>query len=640
VNVLKQNQEKRCPLIMNNKVIFLDNINFIRDNFEYINEIIREESSVVIPLSDAAYLFLKNRGIECLDYHQFEGDKAHHDVYDTARRWAMHWYKAGGRDISMGHSYSMGNIIEWSMVYFFSHVLRLHNTISAIIDKNKVEEVVIITFKESIDEAKDIFSFPDVNISLLPDIISNCIESLGSLAKLRIIPLSYRISKHEASKLLVLIRQSCVYLNYLLSTLCRFFGIFLRKRKKILFFEGFRHFSSIMISPELKRFERIHLQKRIGPTLLFKLYRKGIRVETVDRPKKSALSKTPLFDIKKIKHELSDFFVYHNKNMFRSVWPRIEFLFKNLFPSKVYPDLIRMKTLITEIAPDCVITENDSTYYEKMLVVLAKSHNMPTTIMQNGATLYGNSYKTNGLMVHDFCPIIGNLFFSFGKASKEWLVNMNEDANKIIITGGARFDNYYKNQKRIKKNSGDKKTVLVLLNDHWFQEGLVTYHIGLNVLHNHMLGFINLVKRNPDISFIIRPHDKYNLWREIFKADTASLSNIIISRKGSIEQVFSRTDLVIGYLSTAVIEALIHRIPVISLDTGEYYNFLPLWEYGLSKKVSAFDELEEELKRQLFDKETRKISVENIDKNISLFNYDDDGRASERIANELAKVML
>jgi hypothetical protein len=138
----------------------------------------------------------------------------------------------------------------------------------------------------------------------------------------------------------------------------------------------------------------------------------------------------------------------------------------------------------------------------------------------------------------------------------------------------------------------------------------------------------------------VRPHHDEGLWRELFAAELAKAPNFVISRKGSLAELFGKVDAVVGYVSTALIEALIMRIPVISVDVDGKCAPFPLWEYGLSKRVSSFKELEPVLSELLYDSRKRSQFRGEIDKNIGLFNLKDDGNATGRVTLELREMLL
>jgi len=617
---------------MPKKIIFIDNLSFIRQKISEITEISKKEDAQVLPLNDAGLIFLEQTGLKCIDFRDITGLDTYSDLYATARRWGMNWYKPNGADLALANDYSLGQAIEWSMIYFFCHLIRLHITISEVLKKYNPEEIIFIRSDSDNTKLTDhVYPLEHLNFGLYKNIFNNCIKNCGLKTSYKEVRLGFQIEKtHENKKLFL--KKIIAKINILISTVIEFVQK-IKNPKSILFFEGYRHFDKIMNSQELKKVRKIHLHRAIGPSLLLKLYSKSIQVESLEYEKLKTPNPKIEFDKNKIRAELDNFFVYRGVNLLECVWPRIEFLLDKHFVEQVYPDSLKAKKLLKRCKPDCVVTENDSTYHEKMIIVQAKALGITTVVLQNGTTVQAQPHNQETLLIHDFYPLIADQFLAFGEIEKKWFTDREVEENRIIVTGGPRFDNYYENT--IKTQIETKKSVLILLNELWYDEGIITYHLNLKVLLNHIRKFIDLARRNPEIDFILRPHEDNDHWNEIFKNEISSLNNIEINRKGSLSELFPKTSLVIGYVSTALIEAAISRIPVISMDTGEYYNFIHLWELGISKRITNIEELESGLLNILNNFKEKEELINNINKNIRFYNFDDDGKAVNRIAKHL-----
>jgi len=472
---------------------------------------------------------------------------------------------------------------------------------------------------------------------LLPYIVEECLKHINFSVEVISMKLVCYTSDNRIRDYKLLVYPLFHYLNRVFLSIYRLYNIVLGKRKRIFFFDGFHHFRSIMESSKHKNYEMVHLQRKIGPSILWWLYSNGIRVVTLPKRKtRLKFVKTPKFDLDNIKDELSDFFVYRRKNLFPCIWPRLEFLLKEYFTETVCPDLDSVIRVVRETFPDCIVTENDTTYKEKMLVMVAKEFDIPTVVIQHGVA---NFHKDSDEAVHGLYPLTADIFFAFGKTIKDWFVHMDVDPNRIVITGAARFDSYYNYMRKVGSSSKLNKTVLIILQDNWFREGAVNTHIGLCKYYNYISKFIALAGRNPGLQFIVRPHHSNHLWTEIFRKELDSLDNLAISCKDKLEDVFKRVDLTISYDSTVLLESLVHRIPVITLDMGEHKSYSLLWRYGLAKQASTFEEVEMELKKLIYDTHERDKAVKKIERNLHFLNYGDDGMASQRIAEELSKIV-
>ncbi len=618
-------------------MIIVDDISFVKRNIDEIKKIVAYEGGPVVPLSDPVLLLLRSKGIECMDYHDLESAGMYEDVYATARDWGLRWYKPEGTDLSEFGTYSPGALLEWSMIFFFSHVLKVYLVLSELIKRGDARKIVCIAAND-FDLKKCSIKLQNIDAGLLGHIVREVSGEAQQPVEFKLVKLPYPNELEERK--FHFVRSAGNYVNLLVSGVCSFFERFFRENRKILFLEGAHHFFEIMKSPSLKKIKKVHFEKNVGLSLFPKMYSNGIRIVTHDNRKPKTPEKGNCFSPDKIDNVLSGFFMYRGKDIFSLVSPRLKFMFEDYFPNVVFSDIIAVEKMLKAESPDLIVTENDTTYFEKMLTVIAKRLSIRTAVVQHGATLCEDACDNKGIMVHDFYPLTADMFFAFGKTTKDWFTKMKVDPGRVIVTGGARFDEYYRDKVLVKdKRNKARKVALILLSDMWLKEGVVTHYAGMTIFHKHIQEFMKLAEKNPDIDFIIRPHDNTHLWSEVFRKELGVLNNITISRESGLKDLFSRVDIVIGYWSTALFEALIYDIPVISLDTGEYYNLLPLWRYELSERVGSFEELESALRKFIHNRVERELFIKETSEKLHLFNYDNDGRAAQRIADGLGEVI-
>jgi len=617
------------------KIAIVNDLNFVKENLNSIRKISDSKGLKLIALSDAPFLYLKSKAVNCISHRDLESDNMYKNVYDTAKEWGVNWYNPKGEDFTSSDLLSLGNVAEWFMIYFFSNFLRIYLSIKQIISSLKPDEITLFTTKE-LDLAKDLPQLQYVDICLLRHVLDEYVRAHGLRIKFHTLEYSYPDEEKRDN----FIRPLCSLLNNVLSEAFKLGNSIISKDKKILFFEGSHHFSEIMKTSELKDFQKIHLQKRIGLSLIPELYSNNIRVATLKKNKNYNDIDKKQFALEKIKGLLKGFFMYQHEDLLLYLWPRLEYLLAKFFPEVLYPEVISVFRALKRIRPDCVVTENDTTYHEKTVVLAAKKLNIPTVVIQHGTTFCDDELDSKGLVFHDFFPLTSDKFFAFGEATKKWFKDMGVSEERIIVTGASRFDRYYrgKSDKRICASRNEKK-VLIILNDLWEKEGVITHHMGLDVIYDHLKEFVEIARKNPKIRFIVRSHDKNNQWKELLQAQISDLDNFLISHQGSLEKALEDTDLVIGYHSTALVEALIVGLPVISIDSGRFYNMLPLWKYRLSKRVTTFDILGEEIHSLLCNEQRCQAQRKEVDDKLHLFNYNNDGRATHRIACELKKIV-
>jgi UDP-N-acetylglucosamine 2-epimerase len=617
---------------MEKKIIFLDNLEFVKANIKKVKDLSLRLEAPLVPLSDSVLLFVKSCGLSYVDFHDFEKGENYEDLYKTAVKWGTNWYSPKGPDFTLRDSYSLGNVLDWSMIYYFSGLLRLYLVVKMILENIKPDHIVFLV--PAGEEGRlDCANLDSLDLCSVEGILKICIQEAGWFTKYEIIKIKgkliFKLDVKYYFKLFILLCLSPFLLLF------NFYLVRLSKSPRIIFFEGFSHFRRVLESKALGGIQLIHLQKVFGPALFLKLLSRGVSIDSllINR----STRKLNIFpDLKKNLQELNGFFLFRNADLSEAVLPRLRYLLsKYLFV--IYSDICTADKILKRLRPDCIVVENSCTYYEKILVIVAKSKKIPSVVVQDGASCIGDSYKNECLAIHNFYPLLADRIFCFGEVNRNWFLNKKISPESIVVTGGSRFDVYYKSS--LQNLHKDERTILVVLSDIW-EQGVVTDHIQLTVIYRHIKGFVDLAKKNKKINFLIRPHDQDGLWKQLFLKELNQLDNLVISREGDLVEILQNVDLVVGYNSTVLIEALISRIPVISLDTGDFYNSVPLWNYGLAKRVVSFEDLHIQVNKILFSGGDRANFMDAIEKNISLFNYKDDGKASDRIAEQLRNMVI
>ncbi|MDD4012804.1 MAG: hypothetical protein PHW14_01250, partial [Candidatus Omnitrophica bacterium] len=538
---------------MNKALLIIENMALAKRDLALIRRKKDKEGFDVLAFSDSARFFLESQNISCVDYHDLETKGMYDGLYATAQEWGRGWYRPWGNELSLRDGYSLGCFLEWPMIYFFARFLMLYLLIDRMMNVLCPDRIAII-LDRGLVLGEDLSGTQDVGSDLLAHMLKVYIAERGSLVELEIVNGSQQTrttkERHSAIKLF------CEMLNRPVRVLWQIFDRLSRKNKTIMFFEGARHFYDIVRSESLSNIGKVHLQKQIGPSLMAWAYLSGVRIVTLKGLRAKKTGRKDRLDAYMLKEGLKGFFCLNGRDLLEYLFPRLVFLLEEVLPNKVYSDLRSAVTAVRKVGPDIVVVENDSTYFEKMLVVAAKKEGIVTAVVQNGATLHKDDAKDPGLVKHDFLPFISDVFFAYGEWSRDWMLENGVDGKKIVVTGGARFDGHCRKAKNSEEIKKPRKKVVFILSDIWSKDGGVTNHIGLNTFYDHIKGFLRIAASNPDVDFVIRPHSEEHCWGEIFREDILDLKNVSVSRAGGLDEIFSGADLVAGYISTALFEAL------------------------------------------------------------------------------------
>ncbi len=221
--------------------------------------------------------------------------------------------------------------------------------------------------------------------------------------------------------------------------------------------------------------------------------------------------------------------------------------------------------------------------------------------------------------------------FVLNEMQKETLVNMGFKENSIIVTGHPMYDHAFKKNitKEVDKN---KKPINILFApDTLYEAGIWSK----NQRDNAIINIVNTIKQNSAFSLKVKIHptsailDGYK--KIIHKIDPT----VEIYQKGSLEDFFSETDLLLVYsaLTTGLIYTVPYKIPVIVCNLyDDIKDLYGLIGSDLVIECKNLESLSGLIKNVIENSETLD---QKRDSYVKKFLFKGDGKASKRIANEI-----
>lgn len=235
--------------------------------------------------------------------------------------------------------------------------------------------------------------------------------------------------------------------------------------------------------------------------------------------------------------------------------------------------------------PQYVLTELDRYTAIAPLVIAARHHNIPCFTQVHGMLQLGFAYA----------PVLSNKIFCWGKIQADNLVEMGVPQSVIRITGAAQMDPNLKHTDipdGIFEKTKEKK-VLLLATNHFDKEQKLDlarkFAEIIRLLQNEWIGVIR-----------IHPSEKISDY-SIFQDD----DKLIITDNDMLnyDQSLSLSDVIAVFNSAFIIDALVHKKPVVHLNflkfsLGEYVNLL---KDGLLPSFNTVQETAEHCKRLFKD---------------------------------------
>ncbi len=284
---------------------------------------------------------------------------------------------------------------------------------------------------------------------------------------------------------------------------------------------------------------------------------------------------------------------------------------KNTF-SSFLQSVYTYENIFNQIKTDFVIIGNDMTPNGRLFTKIAVLNNIKTFSIQHG-NIYNDWISQHHIV---------DTFFTYGNESKNILKEYSKKYTDIVISGSPFINNIISNRKEV--NDQNKKIVQIHgLLDKYILIALSGYSY-LTSYNNYVkcLKSLNkLIADYPKKQFVIKLHPK----EKISDYDTISLNqnvkiikqnNIFNSWKYSIFSWFSGADLLITGSSTCALEAMLMKIPVISIDYENEYSQVSFRKNNISINANDHDELVEKFKNY---EEISELKYETVSKYVKEF---------------------
>ena len=224
---------------------------------------------------------------------------------------------------------------------------------------------------------------------------------------------------------------------------------------------------------------------------------------------------------------------------------------------------------------DVIISPTDTIVYIRPIVAIAHELGVPFIVVMKETTVMPLFMTENAAKICQVFPFIGDLMLVCSERLKQFWLNAGTSKDNIVVTGQPRFDFYSLNKKLCalkepKQVTRNRPTVLFLSYD-----VDITYEIGREATHTWIqlrddtessllklarLGFIDvLIKPHPQQTELINYRKKLKK----LAGDMWGTTVQYISEDLDARRLIASADIVVGFQTTALIEAMAARKKVV-----------------------------------------------------------------------------
>jgi hypothetical protein len=258
-------------------------------------------------------------------------------------------------------------------------------------------------------------------------------------------------------------------------------------------------------------------------------------------------------------------------------------------------------TLLAVARPSLVIFAHEAFTIERTLVGLARNEGVPTASIFHGslgqsAAYQGRCGDVDHIFVWNDDDVVG--LSSFGiqleRIQKIGCIRYEEQYNEYIKNYG---EDYSLLKSKDKKLIGlDKNRPVITLLTAAINTGYADPCADPCKHREALRGFLSLVESRADLQFVIKAHPGYD-YHDLYKTILEPrLPNLFFNEEIGLNSILDATDIcfMMNYCTTASLEALLHKVPVIFFDNAIYQ--IPGWVNSFSDRdihhVANISELE------------------------------------------------
>jgi len=343
------------------------------------------------------------------------------------------------------------------------------------------------------------------------------------------------------------------------------------------------------------------------------------------------------FEQLKDKQEFKDIFAYRGYNFYEIIKPRLELLFNSLSYIACDNRIITKSIIKAESFKVLCVEHEENTYAKGFMLNLRKSKEAKVVALSHeiisDETIHLH-FKNKEVLSRDsllWRPLPDKKLV-WGEYAKEKLIEKCNYPESIIeVTGYPKFDSIF-------KTAYDKKAILEKIGlEEKRKKIFLAEQSNIDVVIPKF--YLEVAYKNPQIDFIFKPHPSENM-TDVYKKFAKKPSNLTILDKGfNMYDLLHVSDYLVVRATTAGFEAmLMGKIVFVFNPRKEHLTGLPYAQSGAAIEISSSEELAEEL-RKLQDPAYRTGLLKKARLFAGKVHYKNDGRASERVANEIKKLI-
>ena len=305
------------------------------------------------------------------------------------------------------------------------------------------------------------------------------------------------------------------------------------------------------------------------------------------------------------------------------------------------------------------LAPSDQFFWIREFVWACKEQNVPFMVQDKEGTIAGHVFESHSKEIKKYLPFISDYGMYWSESHRNFLIACGAKPEKLFVIGQPRSDYWkhkecWKSKNKVISELGfpNNKGRIVLYFDFDAHYYLMDDQIKAGMSWESLLCdmhsvIVDSAKVNPDINYVFKLHPQApNRNAVTDKMNAIGLPNIkVVAGASMTNDLIANADLIIGFHSTAMLEAMLTDIPVVYAFWGgaEMVSdvFIP---FHLNKGIEVVKGKEEfrQVLTKYIDSDFKSADIADIRRERKLLTdkyfYNPDGKVSDRVLDKIKEL--
>ena len=321
-----------------------------------------------------------------------------------------------------------------------------------------------------------------------------------------------------------------------------------------------------------------------------------------------------------------------------SFWNSIKSSFIKICDSRFKESIVRiilLNELMSKIKINTILEWAETGQEEKEVLFVSKKYKIKSVMLQHARMPTAEMWKPFGQFLSYFShPLLSDYQAVWGNFTKDYAITNGHKEKNILITGSPRHDDFFNFSKTIRN-----KGIILFATTGPAGVASETSTISSYLEYEKFVRKVCTISKNfPDKKLIVKPHPHSENFVNTIELIKSIDPKIPIMINADLPQLISSADVVITFTnSTIAIESLILGKPTISLQIEKWAEEEEISKMGAVLSISNIDEIENNLRNLLYDKQFASEIQNNAKKFLDHYMANG-GNASKMLAKEIDRL--